>query len=131
MSFTHSKNRAKKHRSATSKSAASGSSRSSRNDRRRGSEVISSGGNVFQDMGFSPEEALNLHLRSQLMIELRRLIEERGLTQNQAAKLFGVTQPRISNLVSGKIDLFSLDHLIKIAGRAGAVLHLAIERSAA
>lgn len=132
MSFTHSKKRARKRPASTSRSRAKGSKRSLPTDRLRADfQPVESSGNVFTDLGFAPVEAMNLHLRSQLMIELRRLIQKRGLTQLQAAKLFGITQPRISNLMHGKIDQFSLDHLIKIAGRAGAVIRLSIERNAA
>ena len=81
--------------------------------------VTASSGNVFFDLGFSEEEAEHLRLRSNLMIEIRMLIEERGLTQAEAAKLFGVTQQRISNLVRGRIDLFSLDILVSMLARAG------------
>ena len=53
------------------------------------------------------------------MIAVRKLIEERSLTQIEAAKLFGVTQPRISNVVRGRIDLFSIDTLVDMLARAG------------
>lgn len=76
--------------------------------------------NVFADLGFSAEEAENLKVRADLMIELTQLIESRGLTQAAAAKLLGVTQPRISDLVRGKIDRFSVDTLIAMLGHAGA-----------
>jgi len=56
-----------------------------------------------------PVEAENLKLRSSLMLALTRHIKNEGLTQAQAAHLLGVTQPRISNLIHGKIDLFGLD----------------------
>ncbi len=69
------------------------------------------------------------------MIAIRKLIENRGLTQADAAKLFGVTQPRISNLVSGKIDLFSIDTLVDMLARGGihvdVVLSEALRRGAA
>jgi predicted XRE-type DNA-binding protein len=68
-----------------------------------------SSGNVFQDLGFAGEEAENLRVRADLMIALSELIEERGLTQAQAAQLLGVSQPRVSDLVRGKIDRFSVD----------------------
>lgn len=82
-------------------------------------KITPSSGNVFTDLGFSAEEAEHLRLRSTLMIELRKLIEERNLTQAAAAKLFGVTQPRISNLVRGRIDLFSIDTLVGMLACAG------------
>jgi predicted XRE-type DNA-binding protein len=82
-------------------------------------KITPSSGNVFTDLGFGDDEAEHLLLRSTLMIEVRKLIEERKLTQAEAAKLLGVTQPRISNLVRGKIDLFSIDTLVGMLARAG------------
>lgn len=82
--------------------------------------IQESSGNVFDDLGFEPEEALNLKIRSDLMIEISKLIEERGLTQTAAAKLLKITQPRISDLVRGKIDRFSVDSLIEMLGHFGA-----------
>ncbi|HUY25952.1 MAG TPA: XRE family transcriptional regulator [Candidatus Binataceae bacterium] len=86
-----------------------------------------SAGNVFRNLGFDPKEAESLRLRAELMIEIRRLIKARKLTQASAATLFGVTQPRVSDLVRGKIDLFSIDTLIEMLARAGmrVELHLA------
>jgi len=78
-----------------------------------------SSSNVFRDLGFNHEEAANLKVRSDLMIELSKLIESRGLTQADAAKLLGVTQPRISDLTRGKIDRFSIDSLVEMLGHAG------------
>lgn len=82
-------------------------------------KITPSSGNVFRDLGFGEEESEHLRIRSNLMIAVRQLIEERSLTQAEAAKLFGVTQPRISNLVRGRIDLFSIDTLIDMLARAG------------
>jgi len=78
-----------------------------------------SSGNVFRDLGFGPDEAGNLRVRADLMIALSKLIEDRGLTQVKAAKLFGVSQPRVSDLVRGKIERFSVDTLIAMLGAAG------------
>lgn len=78
-----------------------------------------SSGNVYRDLGFSPDEAENLQVRSNLMIQLTKIIEGRGLTQAKAARLLGVTQPRISDLVRGKIDRFSIDTLVEMLGHAG------------
>ena len=74
-------------------------------------KVQRSSGNVFRDLGFSPKEAESLRLRAELMVELGRLIKERKLTQSAAAKLFGVTQPRVSDLMRGKID--TVQHRIR------------------
>lgn len=88
-----------------------------------------SSGNVFRALGFSAEEATNLKMRSDLMIRLSRLIEARGLTQAQAAGLFGVTQPRVSDLVRGKIDRFSVDTLIAMLGHAGVKVQIVLGRT--
>ncbi len=76
-------------------------------------------GDVFADLGFSPTEARNLRLRSQMMIALRDLIQERGWTQADAAKHLKVTQPRISDLTRGKLSRFSLDALVNMLTDAG------------
>jgi predicted XRE-type DNA-binding protein len=78
-----------------------------------------SSGNVFRDLGFDRREAQHLLVRSDLMNRLEHLIAARGLTQQAAAKLLGVSQPRISDLVRGRIDRFSADTLIEMLGRAG------------
>ena len=88
-----------------------------------------SSGNVFADLGFSAEEAQNLKVRSDLMIEITKLIEARGLTQAAAATLLNVTQPRISDLVRGKIDRFSVDTLIEMLGHAGATVSFVVTTS--
>lgn len=90
-------------------------------------KIRRSSGNVFRDLGFSPEEAANLRLRSELMIQIRLLIKARGLTQAAAATLFGVTQPRVSNLVRGKIDLFSIDTLVDMLAHAGVRVELRLK----
>ena len=92
-------------------------------------KIILSSGNVFTDLGFDEDKAEHLRLRSTLMIELRKLIEDRKLTQAGAAKLSGVTQPRISNLVRGRIDLFSIDTLVSMLARAG--IHVDVVLSSA
>ncbi|MGO9449579.1 MAG: helix-turn-helix domain-containing protein [Candidatus Binataceae bacterium] len=81
-------------------------------------KVERSSGNVFRDLGFGPKEAESLRLRAELMIELKRLIQARKLTQRSAAKLFKVTQPRVSDLVRGRIDLFSIEALVNMLARA-------------
>ena len=78
-----------------------------------------SSGNIFRDLGFRAAEAENLRIRTELMARLCRLIESERLTQAAAARLFGVTQPRVSDLVRGRIDLFSIDALVKMLARAG------------
>ena len=74
---------------------------------------------MFADLGFPGQEAENLKIRSDLMIEIRTVINGRGLRQADAAKLFGVSQPRISELVRGKIDQFSIDALVNMLAHGG------------
>ena len=93
--------------------------------------VTPADGNVFADLGFPPAEAENLLLRSELMTALMGIIERRRLTQTQAAKLFAVTQPRISDLNRDKIDRFTLDALVNMLAHAGVKVRLVIGRSAA
>lgn len=88
-------------------------------------KITRSSGNVFADLGFDAQEAEHLRIRSRLMIQVSKLIDERNLTQAEAAKLFGVTQPRISNLVRGRIDLFSIDTLVDMLARAGVHVEVA------
>lgn len=88
--------------------------------------VTASSGNVFTDMGFAPGEAAVLALRADLMGRLRLLIEERGWSQVQAAEQLGIGQSRVSDLVRGKWDKFSLDMLITLAARAGKRVKVAL-----
>ena len=74
---------------------------------------------VWDAIEDSPEEAENMKLRSALMIALKQHITRIGLSQVQAAKLFGVTQPRVSDLMRGKINLFGIDALVNMAAAAG------------
>ena len=90
-------------------------------------EITPSSGNVFLDLGFSPEEAENMKIRSSLIISIRKVIETRGLKQSEAAELFGVTQPRISDLVRGKVALFSIDALVNMLGHAGLQVELSVQ----
>ena len=89
--------------------------------------VQKSSGDVFRDLGFSRHEAENFRIRSDLMIRLSRFIAAGQLTQAQAARLLGVTQPRISDLVRGKIQCFSLDGLIEMLGRTGARIAIVVK----
>ena len=92
--------------------------------------ITPAGGNVFADLGFAPDEAENLKVRAQLMDEVRRLIESRGLTQAQAGALLGVAQPRVSDLLRGKIGLFTIDALVNMLAHAGAHISVAVSPAA-
>jgi predicted XRE-type DNA-binding protein len=76
-------------------------------------------GNIFADLGFSPEEAANLKIRSDLMLVILQIMADNQLKQAQAAKLFSVTQTRISDVRRGKIDEFTIDSLVDMLTHAG------------
>jgi len=86
--------------------------------------------NVWDALEPDPVKAENLKLRSSLMLALTRHIKTKGLTQAQAAKVFGVTQPRVSNLIHGKIDAFALDMLVKMATSAGLRVTMRVDKAA-
>ncbi len=91
-------------------------------------KITRGSGNVFLDVGFMPGEADNLLLRAQLMSRVREAV--RDMTQREAAKRFGVTQPRLNDLLRGKIDKFSLDALVNMLGHAGMRVELRVKKAA-
>ena len=82
-------------------------------------KITRSSGNVFTDLGFPPEEAAILAMRADLMAQLRLLIEKRNWTQVEVAKVLGISQSRVSDLMRGKWDKFSPDMLVTLSIRAG------------
>lgn len=91
-------------------------------------KITRSSGNVFTDLGFPPEEAAILAMRADLMAQLRLAVEKRDWTQVEAAKVLGISQSRVSDLMRGKWDKFSLDMLVTLATRAG--LHCELKLAA-
>jgi len=89
-------------------------------------EILDSSGNVFIDLGFSPDEAAILQMRADLMADLRKFIKTKQLTQAKAAEILGVSQSRVSDLTRGKWERFSLEMLITLATRAGMRVSLKI-----
>jgi predicted XRE-type DNA-binding protein len=83
---------------------------------------------VWDAIEDTPQQAASMRARSALMMELEIIIKQRGMTQAAAATLFGVTQPRVSDLMRGKINLFSLDCLIDMATVAGLEPHVTIKK---
>ena len=83
--------------------------------------------NVWDAIMDTPQEALNMKLRSELMMQIRQTIEANRWTQKKAAKQLGVTQPRISDLSRGKIDLFSLDILVNMLASMGEEVEIKIK----
>jgi predicted XRE-type DNA-binding protein len=81
--------------------------------------VYTSCGNVFADLGFDPAEAAVLKLRSDLMQSIKAHVQKNSLTQTEAAKLLRISQARVSDLLNGKFNKFSLDMLAKLAERIG------------
>lgn len=86
--------------------------------------ITDSSGNVFSDLGFDPSEAAILQMRAKLMNDLRDFIQSSGMTQMEAAERLGIAQSRVSDLVRGKWDKFSLEMLISLEARAGRKVHL-------
>ncbi len=93
--------------------------------------MTKSSGNVFEDLGFDALESENLKLRAQLMRELEALIHNQRLTQSDAGKLLGIQQSRVSDLVRGKIDRFSIDMLVKLLAKTGRHIEIKVKRHVA
>lgn len=87
-------------------------------------------GNIFLDVGFDKAEAENLKLRAALMMRIEDWVKESGMTQAAAAKLLGLTQPRLNALLKGKIGLFSLDALVTVVSKAGFSVRLVVKKAA-
>lgn len=133
MYSTRSKRKPKK-RPDTKSSLGGGALRRSEGEsgsRSGGMPFVRGSDDVFQDVGFAPEEAANLKIRADLMLDLRRYIQARRWTQAEAAAFFGETQPRISNLMKGAIGRFSVDKLINMLARAGILVRVKTEPKAA
>ncbi|NMM05175.1 helix-turn-helix transcriptional regulator [Polaromonas sp.] len=86
--------------------------------------------NVFRDLGFPEGEAQNLLLRGNLVIHIRKKIDKLGLTQVEAAKRAGITQPRMNDLVKGRIHKFTLDALVNVAANLGYSVQLKLKKAA-
>jgi predicted XRE-type DNA-binding protein len=80
--------------------------------------------NVFEALEDDPAVAQNLKIRSELMISLRQYRVDADLEQKKAAEIFGVHQPRISDLMRGKIDKFTIDMLVNMLARVGKTVKL-------
>lgn len=92
-------------------------------------KVTPSSGNVFRDLGFSTEEAEHLLIRADLLIQLQKAIAARELAQAKAATILRVTQPRVSDLLRGRLDLFSTDTLIDMLARLGVHVRFVLKPS--
>jgi len=85
---------------------------------------------VWDALENSPAEAANMHMRSSLLIAIEQQVRSWQLTQAEAARRLGVTQPRLNDLLKGRIENFSLDMLVKLAGSAGLAVRLDIAEAA-
>ena len=85
-------------------------------------------GNVFEDLGFDPAESADLALRAYLMAEIRKFIERNSLTQVKAAKFFGVRQPKISNIINGRVEEISSDYLVGLLAKTGGELRYSFKQ---
>src|SRR4030067_1346930 len=90
--------------------------------------IIKSSGSVFLDLGFPPEEAAIFQMRSEIMADIRKIIKSKKLTQAKAAEILGVSQSRVSDLIRGKWENFSLEMLIALATKAG--MRVSLRRAA-
>jgi predicted XRE-type DNA-binding protein len=86
---------------------------------------------VWDAIEKSPADAANMKARSDVMIAIRDVVDKWDVTQTQAAKRLGITQPRLNDLVRGRIDKFSLDALMNLAARAGLSVRVKVVRPAA
>ncbi|HVS81199.1 MAG TPA: helix-turn-helix transcriptional regulator [Pyrinomonadaceae bacterium] len=81
--------------------------------------ITESSGNVFADLGFEPGEAVILQMRAKLMSDLREYTQSSGMTQTEAAKRLKIARSRVSDLMRGRWEEFSLEMLITLAARVG------------
>ena len=91
-------------------------------------KITPSSGNVFADLGFDSAEAQLLEMRAKLMIALEKAIKEQNMTQTAAAKILGVSQARVSDLIRHRTEKFSLDMLVTFAAKLGRPAKLTLAR---
>ena len=89
---------------------------------------VKSSGSVFEDLGFEKAEAANMQMRADLIIELERFIRKEKMSQRKAAEFFGVYQPRINDLLNGRIEKFSVDMLLNMLQATGKRVRIKFER---
>ena len=88
---------------------------------------IASYANVWDALADTPEQAANLRARAELMQQIAAIVKESGWTQTEAAENCGITQPRMNDLLRGRVSRFSLDALVNIATAIGRRVHVALE----
>ena len=95
----------------------------------KGIKITIGSDNVFHDLGFGEAEAENLKLRSELMMRVEKFVKQSGMTQAEAAQVIGITQPRLNQLLKGKIQLFSLDALVNMLAQAGMRVRMTVKKA--
>jgi len=93
-------------------------------------QIMKSDKSIFKDLGFSQEQSGKLTIKSYLMMQIESFIKEKGMTQDHAAKLMGVSRPRISDVKRGKIDKFTIDALVDMLVLAGLHITVTVEHAA-
>jgi len=86
-------------------------------------------GTSYEALGFSREEAAVLAMRVLIAVEIERFVKRRRMTQTAAAEFFGVSQPRISNVLNGKLQGFTIDLLVKMVSRTGRMPSVSFRRA--
>ena len=89
-------------------------------------------GEIFEALGYSKEESASMLIRSRLMGDLREHIEGSGMSLRKAAAYFGVSHPRINDIMQGRIDKFTIDYLVNLAAKAGmkVTIHTEVKKAA-
>ena len=95
-----------------------------------GLSICAGSDNVFRDLGFPEAEAQNLLLRGDLVIHIRKVIDKLGITQAEAAKRAGITQPRMNDLIKNRTHKFTLDALVNVAAQLGYTVKLTFKKVA-
>lgn len=83
--------------------------------------------NVFEALGFEKEESQSLRIKSQLMLEIQNLVNKRGYSRRELEKKLDVPQPRVSELMTGKIDKFSLEKLVGFIDKIGGLVEVKVK----
>jgi predicted XRE-type DNA-binding protein len=93
-------------------------------------QITSGSDNVFRDLGFPEAEAQNLLLRGDMVIHIRKVIDKLGITQAEAAKLAGITQPRMNDLIKNRNHKFTIDALVNVAANLGYSVQVKFKKTA-
>lgn len=87
-----------------------------------------SSGNLFKDMGVPDAE--NMKVRAELIVEIRRLMEEKGWNQTKAAEQFGISRPRLNDILRGRLEKVTIDRLVTMLAAAGRHVRVTVDHAA-